>query len=409
MSSNSREDTVSVLLAGGQGARLYPLTADRAKPSVPFGGKYRIIDFTLSNCLHSGLRRILVLTQYKSHSLQKHLRDAWSIFSPELGEYVTAVPAQMRTGNSWYRGTADAIYQNLYLLERSGARRVLILSGDHIYRMDYAAILRRHAELDADLTVACMRVPINEATAFGIMKVDDEDRITQFEEKPSEPAPLPGNENYALASMGIYVFNMDMLREALTADHADDDSEHDFGHDILPRLIESHQVCSYQFGGSEGRVTPDRYWRDVGTLDTYFDANMDLLSAIPPLDLYQDSWPIRTYQGQHPPARVAPGDSGSHGTIENSILGNGSIVSGGSVINSVLSARVHVENEAHVESSILFDNVHVGPAARLRHCIVDKGVRIPAGMRIGYDQEEDAARFTISPNGIVVVPKDMKA
>ena len=406
--NNSRDETICVLLAGGQGSRLHPLTADRAKPSVPFGGKYRIIDFTLSNCVHSGIRRVLVLTQYKSHSLQKHLRDAWSIFSPELGEYITAIPPQMRTGDSWYSGTADAIYQNLYLLQRSGAKRVLILSGDHIYRMDYHAFLRHHVEHDAEVSVACMRIPLGEASAFGIMAVDNNDRIVEFSEKPKQPRPLPDNQDYSLASMGIYVFNIDLLSEQLDIDNADSASTHDFGHDLLPRLISSHRVCGYRFGGTQGRVTPDRYWRDVGTLDSYFDANVDLLATLPPLDLYQDSWPIRTYQGQHPPARVTRGNDGQRGIIDNSILGNGSIVSGGTVIDSILSAGVRVQ-DAHIESSILFDNVRVGAGARLRRCIVDKDVHIPPGTHIGYDLETDAASFIVSPKGIVAVPKQNKA
>jgi len=403
---NCLEDTICVLLAGGQGSRLHPLTADRSKPSVPFGGKYRIVDFTLSNCLHSGLRRVLVLTQYKSHSLQKHLRDGWSIFSPEMGEYITVIPPQMRTGNSWYGGTADALFQNIFLLQRSGAKRVLILSGDHIYRMDYAAILLRHVELEADLSVACMQVPLEDASGFGIMSVDKSDRIIEFVEKPSQPAPLPNDHTQALASMGIYVFDIDVLRAALEEDHANHNSSHDFGTDILPALIGSHRVFGYQFGGNEGRVTPDRYWRDVGTLDSYYEANMDLLSAIPPLDLYQKSWPIRTYQGQHPPARVVTGKNGTRGAIDNSMLGNGSVVAGGTVINSILSARVRIEDGAQVESCILFDNVRVGSGARLRRCIVDKYVQIPDGMQIGYDHEADEARFAISPDGIVVVSKD---
>lgn len=401
----SNNDTICVLLAGGQGARLHPLTSDRAKPSVPFGGKYRVVDFTLSNCLHSGIRRVLVLTQYKSHSLQKHLRDAWSIFSPEMGEYITAVPPQMRTGNSWYSGTADAIFQNLYLLQRSGAKRVLILSGDHIYRMDYAAMLRQHDELNADLSVACMRVPLSEASAFGIMTVNDEHRVTKFTEKPASPTSLPVDKDSALASMGIYVFNIDVLSAALETDSSTALSAHDFGTDLLPRLIMSHRVCGYQFGGIDGRVSPDRYWRDVGTLDSYFDANMDLLTALPPLDLYQDSWPIRTYHGQHPPARVVSAANGRRGVIDNSMLGSGSIVSGGSVINSILSARVNIADGAEVESSILFDNVHIGAGAKLRRCIVDKDVQIPPGTRIGFDHQADAERFHVSPNGIVAVHK----
>jgi glucose-1-phosphate adenylyltransferase len=409
MTNSMREDTMCVLLAGGQGVRLYPLTADRAKPSVPFGGKYRIIDFTLSNCLHSGIRRVLVLTQYKSHSLQKHLRDAWSIFNPELGEYVTPVPPQMRTGESWYSGTADAIYQNLYLIERSRAKRVLILSGDHIYRMDYAAMLRRHLKLGADLSVACMQVPLNEASAFGIMTVDGDDRIIEFEEKPETATPLPHDPDSALASMGIYVFEADMLREQLTVDHGDSASSHDFGKDILPRLIRSHRVYGYRFGRETGRVSPDRYWRDVGTLDAYYDANMDLLTPIPPLDLYQDTWAIRTYQGQHPPARVVPGTDGMHGVVQNSIISSGSVVIGGSVVNSILSAGVRVHPGARVDASILFDDVQVGAGASLRRCIVDKHARIPEDMQIGFDAEADRKRFRISSNGIVVVPKGFTA
>lgn len=403
---NCREDTICVLLAGGQGSRLHPLTADRSKPSVPFGGKYRVIDFTLSNCLHSGLRRVLVLTQYKSHSLQKHLRDGWSIFSPEMGEYITVIPPQMRTGNSWYGGTADAIYQNLYLLERSGAKRVLILSGDHVYRMDYAAILQRHKELQSDLSIACMQVPIQCASAFGVMRIDENDRINKFVEKPAQPSPLPNDGNHALASMGIYVFDIDVLRSTLEADHTHQHSTHDFGTDIVPAMISTHRVFGYQFGGNQGRVTPDRYWRDVGTLDSYYSANMDLLSASPPLDLYQKSWPIRTYQGQHPPARVVTGANGSKGKIENSMLGNGSVIAGGTVINSILSARVNIDDGAQVESSILFDNVHVGSGAKLRRCIIDKHVTIDKGMQIGYDQAADKARFVVTPEGTVVVSKD---
>ena len=279
--------TLAIVLAGGAGRRLHPLTANRAKPAVPFGGKYRIIDFTLSNCLHSGLRRILVLTQYKSHSLQLHLRDAWSIFTPQLHEYITPVPAQMRTGDAWYAGTADAIYQNLFLLERSGAEWALILSGDHIYRMDYAALLMFHMDHRADATVACMEVPLAQARNFGVMSVDQADRITAFHEKPSEPTPISRWSLHAMASMGIYVFPLERLCRILREDHESADSSHDFGKDILPRLIHAQQVYAYQFGGASGRVTQDRYWRDVGTVDAYYEANMDLLLTPPPIDLYQ--------------------------------------------------------------------------------------------------------------------------
>src|SRR5438093_5159863 len=264
-----QDKTISIILAGGIGSRLHPLTADRAKPAVPFGGKYRIIDFTLSNCLHSGMRRVLVLTQYKSHSLQKHLRDGWSIFNPELREYITPVPPQMRTGESWYAGTADAIYQNLYLLERSGAEHVLIVSGDHIYRMDYAGMMEQHRERSADCTVACMDVLLEEARSFGVMATDGGSRIADFQEKPLDPRPMPDIPTRALASMGIYVFSLPLLCELLNRDHDDSRSSHDFGKDILPKLIHTHDVFSYRFGGDRGRVSQDRYWRDVGTIDAY--------------------------------------------------------------------------------------------------------------------------------------------
>lgn len=399
------DKTLSIILAGGAGNRLYPLTADRAKPAVPFGGKYRIIDFTLTNCLHSGLRRILVLTQYKSHSLQKHLRDGWSIFNPEISEYITSVPPQMRTGESWYSGTADAILQNLFLLERSNATQVLILSGDHIYRMDYAAMLNFHRDQHAELTIACMQVPLADAPQFGIMSIDNEHRIRDFHEKPKNPRSMPDDPQNALASMGIYVFNMDFLCHELRADHAIGTSNHDFGKDIIPRLIEKHRVCAYRFGGATGRVTPDRYWRDVGTLDSYYAANMDLLAPHTPMNLYQPDWPIRTYHGQHPPARMATGPLGNQGQLVDSLISGGSVISGGTVNHSILSSQVRVEENAMIEDSILFEGVHVGAGAHLTRCIIDKHVEIPPGERIGGNVTVDAVRFTVSANGITVVPK----
>ncbi|NNG13448.1 MAG: NTP transferase domain-containing protein, partial [Halobacteria archaeon] len=274
-------NTLSIILAGGIGSRLHPLTAERAKPAVPFGGKYRIIDFTLANCLHSGVRQVLVLTQYKSLSLQKHLRDGWSIFNPEIGEYITPVPPQMRKGGNWYAGTADALHQNLFLLERSSADTVLILSGDHIYRMDYAAMLEFHQRQKADVTIACMQVGHNEARGFGVMDVDANNRIQAFEEKPAKPKVIPGDPEHCLASMGIYIFSMDLLGQQLEADHEKQDSTHDFGNDILPPLIKTRHVFAYHFGGSHGRVSPDNYWRDVGSIDSYYTANMDLLKPAP--------------------------------------------------------------------------------------------------------------------------------
>ncbi|HUQ68135.1 MAG TPA: glucose-1-phosphate adenylyltransferase [Planctomycetaceae bacterium] len=399
--------TLTIILAGGAGSRLHPLTIDRAKPAVPFAGKYRIVDFTLSNCLHSGMRRVLVLTQYKSQSLQKHLRDGWSIFNPEIQEYITVVPPQMRTGDSWYSGTANAIYQNLYLLERSGAEHVLILSGDHIYRMDYAAMVKFHVKAGAAATIACMDVPVEEANEFGVMAVNDRHEIVEFQEKPISPKTLPGHPDRSLVSMGIYVFSMDILRRELERDHDDADSSHDFGKNILPRLIDERRaVFEYRFGGKAGRVTQDRYWKDVGTLDAYYQANMDLLLPIPPLDLYQADWPIRTYHGQNPPARMVPGRTGAQGELSNSILGAGTIISGGKVRHSILSARVVVEEDAEVDNSILLDGVRVGPGAKVQRCIIDKGAYVPPGETVGYDREADLLRkLTVSEQGVVVVPK----
>lgn len=399
------DSTLTVILAGGTGTRLKPLTADRAKPAVPFGGKYRIIDFPLTNCLHSGLRRVLVLTQYKSHSLQKHLRDGWSIFNPELGEYITAVPPQMRKGDKWYRGTADAIYQNLYLLERSGAEQVLILSADHIYRMDYAAMLDAHKAKNADVTIAAMQVAVDDARAFGVMAVDNEERITAFEEKPEAPTPLPDDEQHALASMGIYVFSMQVLLDALERDSEDENSSHDFGNDVLPSLLQQKRLYAYRFGGTAGRVSADNYWRDVGTIDSYYRSNMDLLEPIPPLDLYQEDWEIRSYQMQAPPARTVPGKFGTEGIAINSIISGGVVIAGGSVQHSILFPRVAVGNESFVEESILFNDVRIGDNCHIRNCIIDKGVSVPDGESIGHDPDKDRSRFTVSDNGIVVVPK----
>ena len=399
-----QENTICVILAGGIGSRLHPLTAERAKPAVPFGGRYRIIDFTLSNCLHSGLRRILVLTQYKSHSLQKHLRDGWSVYNPEVGEYITPVPPQMRTGDSWYTGTANAIYQNLYLLERSGAQYVLILSGDHIYRMDYAALLQHHRDSGAELTVACLTVGVEQARFFGVMAVDEEDRIVSFHEKPEHPTTIPGDPGHVLASMGVYVFSMTRLVELLHEDHGRE-SAHDFGKDILPSIVGTPRVVAYRFGGSSGRVTADRYWRDVGTIDAYYEANMDLLRPLPQMDLYQGDWPIRTYEGQHPPARSVPGRSGREAEIVNCMLASGTLVVGATVRHTILFPSVRVEEGASVESSLLFEDVTVGEGAEMQRCIIDKHVSIPAGERIGLDLAYDAERFTVSDSGIVVIPK----
>ncbi|EGQ7966623.1 TPA: glucose-1-phosphate adenylyltransferase [Vibrio vulnificus] len=399
------QDILTVILAGGMGSRLSPLTDDRAKPAVPFGGKYRIIDFTLTNCLHSGLRKILVLTQYKSHSLQKHLRDGWSIFNPELGEYITSVPPQMRKGGKWYEGTADAIYHNLWLLERSEAKYVMVLSGDHIYRMDYAPMLEEHIANNASLTVACMDVNCKEAKAFGVMGIEENNRVHSFVEKPENPPHLPNNPERSLVSMGIYIFSMDILQSALTEDAQNENSSHDFGKDIIPKLIETGTVYAYKFCGSKGRVDKDCYWRDVGTIDSFYQANMDLLEPIPPMNLYQKDWGIRTYEPQYPPARTVSSGSGNEGIFINSMISNGVINSGGSVQHSIVSSNVRINDSATIVDSIIFDDVEIGEGCQLVNCIIDKHVKIPPYTQIGLNRLEDAQRFKISDNGIVVVPE----
>ncbi len=399
------QDTLTVLLAGGVGSRLSPLTDDRAKPAVPFGGKYRIIDFTLTNCLHSGLRQILVLTQYKSHSLQKHLRDGWSIFNPELGEYITVVPPQMRKGGKWYEGTADAIFHNLWLLDRSEAKYVIVLSGDHVYRMDYAAMLDAHKENDAELTIACMDVPRQQATEFGVMATDELGRIASFIEKPVDPPSMPSNPDRSLVSMGVYIFNMDVLRDALTKDAQVEGSKHDFGKDIIPKLLPNGRSYAYQFGSDRGRVAKDSYWRDVGTIDSFYEANMDLLEPVPPMNLYQADWKIRTYASQNPPARTVSSATGNEGIFINSIISNGVVNSGGSVQHSIISSNVRINDSATIVDSILFDDVEVGDGCQLVNCIIDKHVKIPPHTQIGINRVEDAKRFHISDKGIVVVPE----
>ncbi|EEX36058.1 glucose-1-phosphate adenylyltransferase [Vibrio metschnikovii] len=399
------QDTLTVVLAGGMGSRLSPLTDDRAKPAVPFGGKYRIIDFTLTNCLHSGLRRILVLTQYKSHSLQKHLRDGWSIFNPELGEFITVVPPQMRKGGKWYEGTADALFHNMWLLSRSDARYVVVLSGDHIYRMDYAAMLEEHIENQAELTIACMEVARQDASAFGVMAIDEAQRICSFVEKPNDPPALPNNPDRSLASMGIYIFTMETLRQALFEDADLEHSSHDFGKDIIPKLIPSGRVFAYQFANEKGRVAKDCYWRDVGTIDSFYEANMDLLEPVPPMNLYQKNWAIRTYEPQLPPARTVSSATGNEGIFINSIIANGVINSGGSVQHSIVSSSVRINDGATIVDSILFDDVEVGEGCQLVGCIIDKHVKIPPYTKIGVDRAADLQRFTLSEKGIVVVPE----
>ena len=399
------QDVLTIVLAGGMGSRLSPLTDNRAKPAVPFGGKYRIIDFTLTNCLHSGLRQILVLTQYKSHSLHKHLRDGWSIFNPELKEFITVVPPQMRKGGKWYEGTADAIYHNMWLLSRSDADHVVVLSGDHIYRMDYAAMVEEHKRSGAKLTVACMDVPREEAGEFGVMATNEQQQIIEFIEKPSEPAPMHSDPARSLVSMGIYIFDKQTLQTALEEDAELDSSSHDFGHDIIPKLIDSQGVYAYNFGAEKGRVARDCYWRDVGTIDSFYEANMDLLEPVPPMNLYQEDWGIRTYEPQLPPARTVPSATGNEGIFINSIISNGVINSGGSVHHSILSSNVTINDGVTIADCILLGDTTIGANCQLSKCVIDKHVSIPDGTVIGFDPIKDAERFHISEKGIVVVPQ----
>jgi glucose-1-phosphate adenylyltransferase len=398
------EDTIVMLLAGGQGERLYPLTRDRAKPAVPFGGPYRIIDFTLSNCLNSGLRRINVLVQYKSASLNEHIARGWSLFNPELGEYLRTTPPQQRTGSAeWYKGTADAIYQNIYALDRERPRWVLILSGDHVYKMDYRALLQAHVDKRADLTISCLEVERAHATELGVAEVDADLRIVAFHEKSPDPPEIPGKPGWCLASMGVYAFGTEALVREVVRD-AKRHSAHDFGKNLIPEMVKTHRVCAYNFAASRW----GGYWRDIGLLDAYWQANMDLVSVAPPFNMYEPDWPVRTTQPQQPPAKfVLDEPDGRRGMALNSTVSTGCIISGATVRLSILSPGVHVHSFAEVENSIIFDGVDVGRGCRIRNTIIDKRVKIPAGEQIGYDLERDRARFTVTAGGVVAVPKEM--
>ncbi|MFB3885999.1 MAG: glucose-1-phosphate adenylyltransferase [Thermodesulfobacteriota bacterium] len=396
---------LAMILAGGRGERLYPLTKDRAKPAVPFGAIYRIIDFTLSNCVNSDVRRIYALTQYKSISLHRHIQLGWNILSTPLGEFIEVIPAQQRIDEHWYQGTADAIFQNIYTLQEERPDLVLILSGDHIYKMDYRKMVAFHLEKDADLTVATIRMDRKSSKELGVIEVDRDWRIVGFQEKPEAPKTIPGDPEGILASMGVYVFNTEILARRLIED-ARSDSSHDFGKDIIPGMIGKDRVFAFDF--KQGDPGKTGYWRDVGTLDAYFEANMDLVSVTPHLNLYDPQWPILTLQPPHPPAKTVLADEGRTGTALNSILSNGCIISGGSVKRSVLSPKVMIHSFVEIEDSILMEGVDVGRKAKIRRTIIDKDVHIPPGMEIGYDLDEDIKRFTVTASGIVVVPKGIR-
>jgi glucose-1-phosphate adenylyltransferase len=399
------KEVLAVVLAGGKGSRLGPLTRDRAKPAVPFGGVYRIIDFTLSNCLNSGIRRMLVLTQYKAMSLDRHITLGWrNYLCRELGEFIDVVPPQQRIDEQWYQGTADAVYQNIYTLEKERPEYVVILAGDHIYKMDYGKIVEFHQEKRADLTIAALRVPKAESRHFGIMQIDDGGRVVGFEEKPVIPKTIPGNPEYALASMGIYVFNAPFLFNELCKDATLSDSAHDFGRNIIPSIIRSR--CVYAFPFLDENRKQDAYWRDVGTIDAYYDANIELTAVEPLLNMYDDRWPIRTYQPNLPPPKFVFNSEERRGEAHDSIVCAGAVISGGRVTRTIVGSQARVNSYAEVEDSIIFSQVDIGRHAKIRRAIIDKGVHIPEGVRIGYDEEEDLARgFTVSDNGIVVIAK----
>ncbi len=402
-------DVLAVVLAGGKGSRLEPLTRDRAKPAVPFGGAYRIIDFTLSNCLNSGIRKMLVLTQYKAMSLDRHINVGWrKLFSWELGDFIDVVPPQQRIDEHWYRGTADAVYQNIYAIEKEDPDHVVILAGDHVYKMNYKNMVDFHKANNADVTVAALQVPVETAAGqFGVMEAESDSRIVGFQEKPMAPKPMPGDSSQCLASMGIYVFSARFMYEQLCQNAAQSNAGHDFGHNIIPLIIGSHRVFAFPFRDENQKS--ESYWRDVGTLDAYYEANMDLVRVDPLLNVYDDSWPIWTHRPNVPPPKfVFAEDSpdGRRGQALDSVVCAGSILSGGRVQGSIIGSRCRINSYATVEDSILFDSVNVGRHARIRRAIIDKGVTIPTRIEIGYDHDEDRRRgFTVTENGIVVIGK----
>jgi glucose-1-phosphate adenylyltransferase len=408
--SQMTKNTYAMVLAGGRGSRLHQLTDWRAKPAVPIAGKFRIIDFVLSNCVNSGIRRVGVATQYKSHSLIQHIQRGWQFLNGQFGEFIDVLPAQQRVEDKWYQGTADAVFQNLDILRETNPEYVLILAGDHVYKMDYGELIAFHVEKNADMTVACIEVPLADATGFGVMEIDKESRVVAFDEKPKQPKPMVGKPDKALASMGIYVFNSQFLYEQLLRDVDDPRSSHDFGKDIIPHLISAkYRVCAQNFYSSCVKQTEAGlpYWRDVGTVDAYWEANMELTKVVPDLNMYDQDWPIWTYQEQLPPAKFVFDDDERRGMAVDSLVSGGCIISGATVHNSLLFSNVHVHSFSTVESSVLLPGVEVGRNVVIKRAVVDKLSVIPDGMKIGVNLEEDKKRFFVSENGVVLVTPDM--
>src|SRR5258706_7481153 len=403
------KQSLAIVLAGGRGSRLGPMTDWRAKPAVPFGGKFRIIDFTLSNCLNSGIRRIGIATQYKAQSLISHLHRGWSFLDGRFNEFIELLPAQQRITPDWYKGTADAVFQNLEFLRRQDARIVVVLAGDHIYKMDYARMIDEHVARRADMTIGCVEASLAEATQLGVMEVDDRFHVIGFEEKPDAPRSIPGRPDTALGSMGIYVFNADFLYRQLIRDADDADSQHDFGHNIIPHLIDNKfRVFAHRLRDSCTQLNDgEPYWRDVGTIDAYWEANLELTRVEPALDLYDQSWPIWTYQEQVPPAKFVFNAEGRRGAAVDSMISGGCIISGSLVERSLLFSSVRVHSYCSIDEAVILPNVQIGRGAELRRVIIDKGTNIPPGMRAGFDPEEDRKRFHVTEQGITLITSDM--